>query len=123
MGGAGVVSRRRYRPLSNPAATLKGDRRKRGCGAFNAPGKGIRYREETLRESSRFLYSFSILVFDIIARSNVYESSVSVCAIFSSRILPRSCASEKTSRDENATDEKFGTQRRLRESAISCDFN
>lgn len=36
MGGAGVVSRRRYRPLSNPVATLKGNRRKRGCGAFNS---------------------------------------------------------------------------------------
>jgi len=36
MGGAGVVSRRRYRPLSNPVATLKGNRRKRGRGAFNS---------------------------------------------------------------------------------------
>lgn len=35
MGGAGIVSRRRYRPLSNPVATLKGNRRERGCGAFN----------------------------------------------------------------------------------------
>lgn len=36
MGGAGIVSRRRYRPLSNPVATLKGNYRKRGCGAFNS---------------------------------------------------------------------------------------
>lgn len=45
MGGTGVVSRRRYRPLSNPVATLKGNHRKRGCGAFN---------------SSRFRFIFDI---------------------------------------------------------------
>jgi len=45
MGRTGVVSRRRYRPLSNPVTTLKGNHRKRGCGAFN---------------SSRFRFIFDI---------------------------------------------------------------
>lgn len=58
MGGAGVVSRRRYRPLSNPVATLKGNYRKRGCGAFNSSRFGLIFGRKERR--TVFIAFFSI---------------------------------------------------------------